>query len=382
MRSELHAPTSFGMLPAMHRGLCGLRSGLLGLLMWPLACFGNYSGKADDGEGAGTSSSSGSASTESQGTGSSDGDDTTDAAGGTDTSTGDGTTSHSDTTGSLTVNTVGDGSVSSTSSSSSVSGDTTGSGSDPTGLGSTSGPSTDPSTTDSSTTDSSTTDSSTTDSSDPSTTNPSTTNPSTTNPSTTNPSTDDSSTIDPTGACVPDCAGLACGPDPNCGEDCGSCGSEICFEQDFCGRYIGEYNDLGSYGSLFAGYLVATNVSIVGSFKLKRFGIRVHSGAGKKLKMALYSDSGGAPDALKAQTSEIVLVNGINEVSVSEIALMAGSYWIAILPDADFTIRQSGSLGNSYVYAARSYADGIPATFGLVMNANNAPKLNWWIVVD
>ncbi len=367
MRSELHAPTSFGMLPAMHRGLCGLRSGLLGLLMWPLACFGNYSGKADDGEGAGTSSSSGSASTESQGTGSSDGDDTTDAAGGTDTSTGDGTTSHSDTTGSLTVNTVGDGSVSSTSSSSSVSGDTTGSGSDPTGLGSTSGPSTDPSTTDSSTTDSSTTDSS---------------DPSTTNPSTTNPSTDDSSTIDPTGACVPDCAGLACGPDPNCGEDCGSCGSEICFEQDFCGRYIGEYNDLGSYGSLFAGYLVATNVSIVGSFKLKRFGIRVHSGAGKKLKMALYSDSGGAPDALKAQTSEIVLVNGINEVSVSEIALMAGSYWIAILPDADFTIRQSGSLGNSYVYAARSYADGIPATFGLVMNANNAPKLNWWIVVD
>lgn len=28
--------------------------------------------------------------------------------------------------------------------------------------------------------------------------------------------------------CVPDCSGLSCGPDPNCGQSCGTCGSGTC----------------------------------------------------------------------------------------------------------------------------------------------------------
>ena len=64
--------------------------------------------------------------------------------------------------------------------------------------------------------------------------------------------------------CVPECGGLECGPDPQCGESCGECGAKDCqegqclaqpCEPDCAGRECGDDRCEGSCGDCAEGFL-------------------------------------------------------------------------------------------------------------------------------
>lgn len=87
-------------------------------------------------------------------------------------------------------------------------------------------------------------------------------------------------------------------------------------------------------GNFQANYLGGVN------FTLSEIGI-LHSlnmfgnGTGTSIKMAIYDDLAGAPNNLIAQTAVGVVETGIVSLSVSEIELQAGDYWIMAIYDTN-----------------------------------------------
>ncbi|HET6585880.1 MAG TPA: hypothetical protein VFG69_20630, partial [Nannocystaceae bacterium] len=131
----------------------------------------------------------------------------------------------------------------------------------------------------------------------------------------------DPSTSD--GGCVQACGGAVCGDDPMCGESCGSCDfGETCLDAgDYCGREYGFPDDFGFTGDVNGDVLFGHRFTLPAAATLKRFG--VVAGGGGTVRMVLYAHNGG-PQALVAQSSEMVLVAGSNEEPIADVALAAG----------------------------------------------------------
>lgn len=85
------------------------------------------------------------------------------------------------------------------------------------------------------------------------------------------------------------------------------------------------------------------------------------------VRLGLYSDSAGAPNALEAQTPAFATTNGLSErLLTTPVAVTAGSHWIAIL--ADNNVRVHVDAANiSWAAASLSYASvsTLPTQFPL-----------------
>jgi hypothetical protein len=93
---------------------------------------------------------------------------------------------------------------------------------------------------------------------------------------------------------------------------------------------------------------------------------------GVRVKMAIYSDSSGSPDALLGTSSEVTLTNAgafewIDFDFDSPIAVNASmNYWFALMGDNGVWLRCTATDFNSYVHNHNIYDDGFSSTYGLV----------------
>jgi hypothetical protein len=93
--------------------------------------------------------------------------------------------------------------------------------------------------------------------------------------------------------------------------------------------------------------------------------LKTHSGS-NQVSMAIYSNSGGVPGTLLAQTSSVVATVGWNTLSISpgSVSLSAGTYWLAVqLSGTDKIAYDGGGTGANNRYRTYTYGS-FPSTFG------------------
>ena len=81
--------------------------------------------------------------------------------------------------------------------------------------------------------------------------------------------------------------------------------------------------------------------------------------------MALYTDSGGAPDTLVMETKSTAVPVGALEVDLSKpVDVPAGNYWIMGIFDVSASVGIAFPASEVVQYRSLSYSDPMPATFG------------------
>jgi hypothetical protein len=81
---------------------------------------------------------------------------------------------------------------------------------------------------------------------------------------------------------------------------------------------------------------------------------------GTSAKLALYSDSGGAPDALLASTPATLVVEGAMELPVPATGVVAGTYWLAVIYSGGTIIPVDFNSTVLQKYKAQSFASPFP----------------------
>jgi hypothetical protein len=86
------------------------------------------------------------------------------------------------------------------------------------------------------------------------------------------------------------------------------------------------------------------------------------------IRMGLYTDSGGgAPNALEAQTTAFVTVNGVSEqLLASPASIPTGAHWVAFVADQDVRVHADAATG-TWLNASVTYAGltTLPGAFPL-----------------
>jgi hypothetical protein len=77
--------------------------------------------------------------------------------------------------------------------------------------------------------------------------------------------------------------------------------------------------------------------------------------AGQQVKLALYADSGGAPGQLVAATPATPMTVGANEIPVTPMSLVAGTYWLMGVYDTEASIGLDETDPDAEVYYLSHY---------------------------
>lgn len=182
------------------------------------------------------------------------------------------------------------------------------------------------------------------------------------------------------GPCIPDCGDAVCGDDPVCATECGSCdGDAVCASDGtYCGLPLGYFDDLGDVGSLSSGVIVGHRVTVPADTNLRRFGII--AGEGGNARLALYTDAGG-PQNLVAETGEVALAAGVNEIDVPATAIDQGVYWMAIQLEQATDLRRTSDPIYEIFFLVSSYDEGYPAVMSNDDTVSDF-RFNLYIVVE
>lgn len=97
---------------------------------------------------------------------------------------------------------------------------------------------------------------------------------------------------------------------------------------------MGETNLLGTRDSGNGNVLAAQQVTLTQQATLQSLSFYV-SKTGGKLRVGVYSDSGGNPQSLLVSAPELTPSAGWNTVNVSQVSLSPGTYWLAFLPESN-----------------------------------------------
>ena len=99
-------------------------------------------------------------------------------------------------------------------------------------------------------------------------------------------------------------------------------------------------------------------------FQLERFqaalsgtlkSIRVYVTGSENVKVALYSDNAGSPNALLASSGSTAVVSGWNTISISDVSIVSGTYyWIGHNTD-NYYLQAYGS-GGKALYKSATYS--------------------------
>jgi hypothetical protein len=103
--------------------------------------------------------------------------------------------------------------------------------------------------------------------------------------------------------------------------------------------------------------------------------------AGPSFKLALYTDSAGAPGALVASTAARALEVGRNEVPVDPVVLSAGTYWIMGIYQSLAHIGYAGSGSEPVKYVSLPFGDALPSTFPSIHNTSSGSTYNYYVVM-
>ena len=132
----------------------------------------------------------------------------------------------------------------------------------------------------------------------------------------------------------------------------------------YCGEFhVGndvEFPDSSSHG---ADYLLGSFLTVPTDMTVTAMGLIGKSATGN-VRMALYTDSSGAPDALVVETASTAVPVGVLEMPVTSVALPAGGYWIMAVYDVTASVGIAYPKFDVVQYRSLDFADPMPGTFG------------------
>jgi hypothetical protein len=102
--------------------------------------------------------------------------------------------------------------------------------------------------------------------------------------------------------------------------------------------------------------------------------------ASANVKMALYTDSGGAPDSLVAETASAPVTVGADEIPVlKETAVPMGHYWIMAVFDTNASVGIDFASTDSYDYRSMTFSNPMPSSFGAA-STGSSQRYNYYAV--
>lgn len=148
-------------------------------------------------------------------------------------------------------------------------------------------------------------------------------------------------------------------------------------------RRYGNVTPFASSSSHAPNDLLGSPLTIPQGGTLLGFGV-VGRVAGSHVELALYTDSGGRPGTLVAQTSSTLVCVGSIEVSGTvQPVIGAGSYWILGVYDVNASIGYDLSVSTASVdWISQPYASPLPTTYPSSSNRYTGQQFNYWVVVQ
>jgi hypothetical protein len=145
---------------------------------------------------------------------------------------------------------------------------------------------------------------------------------------------------------------------------------------------IGWYEDTGGSANLGIGYVAGVQVQVGSSAVLQAFGI-VSRGTGVEVKMGLYRQSGGEPEALVAFTETFELDGDRQEIEPTAVVeLPAGNYWIMAAPASAVLVGANENAEVEVKFKSVGFADAMPDPYPSDGSSTSAPPYNFYIVVS
>jgi hypothetical protein len=194
------------------------------------------------------------------------------------------------------------------------------------------------------------------------------------------------------GSCCPPgnviCSGTCTdttGDNNNCGScghvcDAGSCISSTCTVSTT--YKVGNYTLFTGKSSHSPDFLLGSQLTLTKAAKLIDFGV-ISISTGQDVTMALYTDSGGAPDTLVAYTTSTALTGSDQQLAPNTNAsLSAGNYWIMAVYNNTASVGYDTSITTAQVdYISFTYGGTLPTTFP-TPTIYDGQRFNYYLVVE
>lgn len=128
-------------------------------------------------------------------------------------------------------------------------------------------------------------------------------------------------------------------------------------------------------------YLLGSRVSVASGGQLQRFGVDVRA-TGPNASFGLYSDVGGDPGTLVAQTGSFHFntLGNMERPPLMPVVLAPGNYWIMAVYDGAASVGRDAGSSNMIKYRTLNFTGTLPTTFG-TPSAYTGENLNYYIRV-
>lgn len=146
---------------------------------------------------------------------------------------------------------------------------------------------------------------------------------------------------------------------------------------------IGNTTQFAENSTHGAGFLLGEKVVVPTAYTLRQIGL-IAITAGPQFQLALYTDVGGAPGNLVAQTAVGTLTAGTMEVPITagSVPIPAGTYWIMGVYATSASIGYTTAAGSNVVaYRTQTFGAALPSPFGMA-STYTGQSFNYWIVVQ
>lgn len=146
---------------------------------------------------------------------------------------------------------------------------------------------------------------------------------------------------------------------------------------------LGHPTPLGESSTHAPDFLLGEQLVVPTNLTLRQFGVLAIS-AGPLMKLALYTNAGGAPGTLVAQTAATAMVTGAMELAptAGPVALPAGTYWFVGVYATGASIGYTTAAGTNVVqYRALPFGSALPSPFGAPLTYTGQ-SFNYYLVVE
>lgn len=144
---------------------------------------------------------------------------------------------------------------------------------------------------------------------------------------------------------------------------------------------IGSHEPFPANSANSANHLMGQRIHVPNATTLYSFGVDVRH-TGTQASLGLYTDQGGAPAALVAQTGAFTFprLGRVERPPTQAVQLSPGNYWIMAVYNGTASVGRSTSAATSVAYRTLSFTGTLPATFGPA-TFYTAQSFNYYILV-
>ena len=140
---------------------------------------------------------------------------------------------------------------------------------------------------------------------------------------------------------------------------------------------VGNDVDLGQNSSHSPNYLLGTAHTLTFTDTLTSFGVLSRNSV-PNIIVAVYTDNGGQPDQLVAQSVSTSLVTGINSIDVPDTVLTPGDYWLMGIYNVTGSIGFTTATSATVHYISLGFGSPLPNPFP-APSTYTGQDFNYWM---